>query len=149
MNLLERMHPAFAERRARLEQASARLRRMTMARNARLFVAVLLCCTVSACAGEVHSESSGNGHCVSSYAFVVRAPTWPRLKDALLEYHKRGHAASIRVQAMGPTIDSLSDKNVVRVIDVLGPNGGRLDQLDVWRAPDGAWRAGLWGQCTD
>jgi hypothetical protein len=35
------------------------------------------------------------------------------------------------------------------VVDLLNRNGRRLVQVDVWRTSAGAWRAGVWGQCTD
>ena len=41
------------------------------------------------------------------------------------------------------------DEDVVRVVDLLDRRGRRLVQVDVWQTDAGAWRAGVWGQCTD
>lgn len=119
-----------------------------MGKGVRRCIAVLACVLLSGCAGEGGS-SSGGGDCVSHYDNVVGAPTWPRLKDALLRHDELGRAASVRVQARGKDVSSPGDEHVVRVVEVLNRNGRRLGHFDVWRDDAGGWSAGTWSQCID
>jgi hypothetical protein len=73
---------------------------------------------------------------------------WDGLKDAMLDYQKWGSVASVRTQARGDDVGA-GDPDAVRVVYLLNRHGRRLIQVDVRRTDAGAWRAGVWGQCTD
>ena len=119
-----------------------------MAKGARLGIAAVTCGLLGACAGTT-GTSSDDGECVSGYDHVARDPTWPRLKHEMLRYEELGRVASVRTQAQGDEVVSAGDRHVVRVVDLLKPNGRRLAQVDVWRTDSGAWHAGIWSQCID
>ena len=120
---------------------------MGMERSVRSIVAGLACLSLSSCSGTTGS-TGGDGDCVSHYDKVVSAPTWPSLKNAMLDSSDWGRVASIRIQAQGIDVGA-GDQEAVRVVDLLGRNGRRLIQVDVWRTDAGAWRAGTWSQCID
>ena len=120
---------------------------MGMAASVRMGLAVLACGTLSACAGD----TSGGVECERSDP-VASAPTWDRLKDAMLGYTGRGRVVSVRTQARGASArDALhvSDRHVRRVVDLLNRNGRRLVQVKVTRTDAGVWRAEVLSQCTD
>lgn len=120
---------------------------MGMAASVRMGLAVLACGTLSACAGD----TSGGVECERPDP-VANAPTWDRLKDAMLGYTGRGRVVSVRTQARGPSArDALhvSDRHVRRVVDLLNRNGRRLVQVKVTRTDAGVWRADVLSQCTD
>lgn len=119
---------------------------MGMTASVRIGLAVLACGILSACADTTRSE--GGGDCVSHYTYVAGAPTWDGLKDAMLDYKEWGRVVSVRTQARGDDVGA-GDQDAVRVVDLLDRNGRRLVQVDVWRTDAGAWRAGVWNQCTD
>ena len=85
---------------------------------------------------------------MSHYEPVASASSWGGLKDAMLGYQERGEVASLRTQARGQDVGA-GDQSAVRVVDLLDRSGKRLAQADVWRTDEGAWRAGVWSQCTD
>lgn len=107
--------------------------------------AILTCGMLSACAS---SSSGEDGDCVSHYDAVASAPTWAGLRNAMLDYRKWGRVVSVRTQARGEDVGA-DDQKAVRVVDLLNRNGRRLVQVDVWHTDPGAWRAGVWNQCTD
>jgi hypothetical protein len=119
---------------------------MGMTASLRMGLAVLACGMASACVGS--STGDGDNNCVSGYHPVANALTWDGLRDAMLDYKEWGPVASVRTQARGDD-SGTGDQNVVRVVDLLNRNGRRLIQVDVWRTEARAWRAGVWGQCTD
>lgn len=87
--------------------------------------------------------------CSSYYIEVGRGHTWPDLVEAVRADRTRwGVVASVRVQARGHDV-GVGGRRAVRVIDLLDRHGKRLIQADVWRTPDGGWRAGVWSQCID
>jgi hypothetical protein len=117
-----------------------------MTTSVRLSLAVLACGLTSACAGT--TSTPGGGDCTSAYFPVASASSWDGLKDAMLDYQEWGPVASVRIQARGDDVGA-GDQDAVRVVDLLNRNGRRLIQVDVWRTDAKAWRAGVWGQCTD
>jgi hypothetical protein len=124
--------------------------RMRMADGTAVLAAA--CLVLSACGGS--PESVGSDDCVSHYEHIATAPTWVALKTELLAYDGRGPVAGVRTQARGPGLDADinrygSDRHVVRVIDLLKPNGHRAVQADVWRRDGGSLGAGVWLQCID
>ena len=112
----------------------------------RMTLVVVACGALTACA---HSAEGGGGDCVSHYESVARAPTWARLKHAMSASEEWGRVASLRTQGRGDEIEQATDREVVRVVDLLNRNGRRLVQVDVWRTRAGVWRAGVWNQCID
>lgn len=109
-------------------------------------VAVLLCAT----ARQEDVSVSGGGDCTSHYAPVWDAPAWPRLRTRMLAYDEQGRVASLRTQARGQDVGSgAGAAEAVRVVDIIGPKGRRVVQVDVWRTDDGGWAAGVWNQCID
>src|SRR3954452_874311 len=127
----------------RAEPPAGRLRPMGMTAPVRMGLAVLSCVALSACAG-----STDRADCVSHYSPVATAPTWDDLREGMLRYREWGRVDSVRIQARGHDVGA-GDQDAVRVVDLLNRNGRRLVQVDVWRTGAGAWRAGVWGQCTD
>jgi hypothetical protein len=109
-------------------------------------LAGLACGILTACAGTTPPESDGD--CVSHYGSVASAPTWEGLQEAMLGDKEWGRVASVRTQARGDDVGA-GDQDAVRVVDLLNRNGRRLIQAEVWRTDAGAWRAGVWMQCTD
>jgi hypothetical protein len=120
---------------------------MGMKRSVWSNVAAVACVSLSACSATTGS-TGGNGDCMSYYDDVASASTWAGLKKAMLETRDWGHVASIRTQALGVDVGA-GDEDAVRLVDLLGRNGRRLVQVDVWRTKAGAWRAGSWNQCID
>ena len=116
---------------------------MGVTSSLRLGLAVLACGLLHACA-----ETTDGGECVSYYDTIASAPTWDALKDAMLDYSDWGRVVSVRTQARGRDVGA-GDHDAVRVVDLLDRSGRRLVQADVWRTANGAWRAGVWNQCTD
>ena len=118
-----------------------------MTASVRMGLVVLVCGVLGGCSsgGTTHDD------CVSHYDPVAGAPTWGALKEAMLDNRDWGRVASVRTQARGEDVGAGSEPgvNVVRVVDLLDRSGRRLIQVDVWRAHDGAWRAGAWAQCID
>ncbi|GAA1976519.1 hypothetical protein GCM10009798_42150 [Nocardioides panacihumi] len=108
-------------------------------------LALLACGILTSCDG---AGTTTGGDCVSHYDSVASARTWGGLKRAMLRSEEWGHVASVRIQARGDDVGA-GDQHVVRVVDMLNPNGRRLVQVDVWRTDAGGWRAGVWLQCTD
>jgi hypothetical protein len=121
---------------------------MAMTASVPMCLALLASGALSACAGETDTVGSTSGDCVSHYDFVARAPTWPGLKDAMVDSSEWGRVASVRTQARGNDVGA-GDRDAVRVVDLVNRNGRRLIQVDVWRTDAGAWRAGAWSQCID
>lgn len=119
---------------------------MGMGARSRVGVGVLAGWLLVACAGTTGSE--GGGDCVSQYLPVAGAPTLRGLKEAMVGYEERGRVFSLRTQARGVDVGG-GDQDAVRVVDLLGRNGRRLAQVEVWRTESGAWRAGIWSQCID
>ncbi len=111
--------------------------------SVRIGVALLACALLGGCAANTADED-----CVSSYAPVASATTWPDLRTAILDSREWGRVASIRTQARGEDVGA-GNEDAVRVVDLLDRGGRRLVQADVWRTDTGAWRAGVWQQCTD
>jgi hypothetical protein len=130
------------------EPTCGRLRHMAMTASVPMCLALLASGALSACAGETDTVGSTSGDCVSHYDFVARAPTWPGLKDAMVDSSEWGRVASVRTQARGNDVGA-GDRDAVRVVDLVNRNGRRLIQVDVWRTDAGAWRAGAWSQCID
>lgn len=125
-----------------------------MTATVRFGSAALALGVLSACGSGEYTPPPGiamGGDCVSHYQPVVSAPTWKDLKDAMLGgLAMRGRvAASVQVVSAGGEVVARGDQDVVRVVDLLGPNGHRLAQAEVWRTDSGSWRAGVWGQCFD
>lgn len=120
---------------------------MGMAWFVRWVVPALACLSLSSCSGTTGS-TGGDGDCVSHYDEVASAPTWPALKSAMLDSTDWGRVASLRIQAQGEDVGA-GDQEAVRVVDLLGRNGRRLIQVDVWRTETGGWSAGAWSQCID
>lgn len=133
--------------RASSERDAEDLRPTGMKQLVRVIVAGLACMGLSSCAGSTGS-SGGAGDCVSHYEDVASAATWAGLKDAMVASRAWGRVASIRVQARGVDVGA-GDQPAVRVVDLLGTDGLRLVQADVWRTDTGGWRAGAWSQCID
>jgi hypothetical protein len=122
---------------------------MVMTAALRVGVAVFACGVLSACAGTHEQVTQGGGdHCDSFYDVVATAPTWDALKEAMVRDGERGKVASVRTQAQGDDI-GVGDQDAVRVVDLLDRHGRRLVQVEIWRTGAGAWRAGVWNQCTD
>ncbi len=119
---------------------------MGMTASVRTGLLVLACAVLGACSGTTGDD--GGGDCVSHYEPVASAPTWPALKDAMLDYDDRGRVVSLRTQAKGDDVGA-GDQDVVRVVDLLDRNGRRVVQVDVWRTDDGGWSSGVWSQCID
>jgi hypothetical protein len=117
--------------------------------------AVGACLLVAACSSSSTDNPPSGGDCTSHYLLLGTAPTWPELRDEVLATDDWGPVTGIRTQARGPGLDAEigpragSDREVVRVIDLLKPNGHRAVQADVWRTDDGTWGAGVWAQCID
>lgn len=120
---------------------------MGMNLSVRLIVAALACLSLTSCSG-ITGGTGSDDDCVSHYDNVASAPTWAGLKAAMLDSRDWGRVASIRIQAQGVDVGA-GDQDAVRVVDLLGRNGRRLIQVDVWRTEAGAWRAGAWSQCID
>jgi hypothetical protein len=110
---------------------------------------VLMCGILGACAGATQGHTTGGEDCVSHYEHVASAPGWRGLEAAMLASEKWGAVTSVRTQARGGEDVGAGDQQVVRVVDLLDRRGRRLVQADVWRTDAGAWRAGVWQQCTD
>ncbi len=110
----------------------------------RVSVALLACGSFSACA---HAGTSPGDDCVSRYEPVAEAATWQGLRDAMVAGDERGRVASLRTQDRGEDV-GVGDEDAVRVVDLVGRNGRRLAQVEVWRT-DGRWHAGEWSQCID
>ena len=115
---------------------------MGMTAAVRIGLAVLTCGLLGGCL------SAPEGDCVSHYDVVARAGTWQALQREMLGYDGQGHVASLRTQARGHDVGA-GNRDAVRVVDLLDRKGRRLVQVEVWRTRSGAWRAGVWGQCTD
>jgi hypothetical protein len=118
---------------------------MAMTGSSRLGLAVVACLILTACTTV---ERSGDPNCVSHYSSVGSARSWAGLRTAMLGNKDWGRVASVRTQARGTNVGA-GDKDVVRVVDLLDRKGKRLMQADVWKTDTGAWRAGVWEQCTD
>ena len=121
---------------------------MGMTASVRMGLAVLVCGTLSACA----SDTNGGVDCASRPDPVASASTWDGLKDAMLDYTERGRLVSVRTQARGESArDALhvSDRHVMRVVDLLSRNGRLLVQVEIRRTDAGVWRADVLSQCTD
>jgi hypothetical protein len=116
---------------------------MGVTSSLRVGLAVLAFGLLHACA-----DTTEVGDCVSYYDTIARAPTWDALEDAMMDNSDWGRVASVRTQARGNDVGA-GDQDVVRVVDLLDRSGRRLVQADVWRTENGAWRAGVWNQCTD
>lgn len=116
-------------------------------------VALLLAAVLglaSGCSGStVEGEIVGDEGCDSAYDPVARAPSWPALERGMLAYDGgRRPVTAVRVQERGHDL-GYGAEDVVRVVDLLDRTGRRVVQVDVWRTPDGGWRAGVWMQCID
>ena len=120
---------------------------MAMIRWVRASLGAVVGLGLGACAGS--PESGLDGDCVSRYSSVGRGHTWPELRSAMLDNTDWGRVASLRTQERGPGVVGAGRDDVVRVVDLLSSKGRRLAQADVWRTDAGAWRAGVWSQCTD
>ena len=118
---------------------------MSMTASLRLGLAVLACGVLTACET---SDRSGDPNCVSHYSPVGTARSWAGLQTAMLSNRDWGRVTSVRTQARGTGVGA-GGKDVVRVVDLLNRKGKRLIQADVWKTETGAWRAGVWEQCTD
>ena len=114
----------------------------------RMGIATLSCGILSACA--VAGTTEGDD-CVSHYESIGNAPTWAGLQTAMLEHDGWwGPVVSARTQSRGDDAGvGEQGQDLERVIDLLNRKGGRAIQAHVWRADSGAWRAGVWHQCTD
>lgn len=121
---------------------------MGMTRSVRSIVAALTCLSLNSCSSTPGSSSGDDGDCVSHYDHVASASTWAGLKNAMLNSRDWGRVASIRIQAQGVDVGA-GDQEEVRVVDLLGPNGQRRRQVEVWRTDAGGWRVGAWSQCID
>jgi hypothetical protein len=117
---------------------------MSRTASVQIVLTALLCGLLGACS----DTTRGGGDCVSHYVPVAKAPTWQRLKRAMLVHDEQGRVASLRTQARGHDVGA-GDQVAVRVMDLLDRRGRRLVQVDVWRTDSGGWRAGAWSQCID
>lgn len=120
---------------------------MGMTASVRPGLAALTCAVLTAC-GAHTTVSDSEGDCVSHYDPVASAPTWTALKEAMKDDEGWGRVASVRTQARGEDVGA-GDEKAVRVVDLLDRKGRRLVQVEAWRTTSGAWRAGVWNQCTD
>lgn len=105
---------------------------MGMTRSIRSIVAALACVSLSLCSGAA-GRSSGDNDWVSRYDHVASDPTWTGLKKVMLASTRIGRVASIRIQSRGEDVGGAGDQDAVGVLDLLGRNGHRRIQVDVWR----------------
>lgn len=117
-----------------------------MMRSVGAVVAAVACASLTSCSDSTGTSSGGD--CESHYDVVATAPTWSGLQRAMRRTTTWGRVASVRTQVRGDDVGA-GDEDAVRIVDLLGPQGQRRVQVDVWRTDSGGWRAGAWSQCID